>query len=209
MRKGAAFVPLPARAFDTLAYLIAHRGRPVDKNEIIGAAWCDVAVTDDSLVQCIHEIRRALGDGERAAELARRAVSLQDPHFTRNIALFTAELAGDLTDSSAPEEAAAAGTRALALLDQVGSARIRAMLSSNGTEAAAVSESSAGPRRKMSAAARRKIAVAQRKRWAEAKAGSEPESPAKPKRRLSAAGRAAIIAATKKRWAAKRAEAKK
>ncbi|ARF55445.1 transcriptional regulator [Streptomyces gilvosporeus] len=70
----------------------------------------------------------ALGDGERAAELARRAVSLQDPHFTRNIALFTAELAGDLTDSGALEEAAAAGTRALALLDQVGSARIRAML---------------------------------------------------------------------------------
>src|SRR6266852_5959038 len=74
-------------------------------------------------------------------------------------------------------------------------AGICAMLSDNGTEAAAVPESSAGPRRKMRAAARRKIAVAQRKRWAEAKAGSEPEAPAKPKRRLSAAGRAAIIAA--------------
>ncbi|MFI6766824.1 tetratricopeptide repeat protein [Streptomyces sp. NPDC050355] len=70
----------------------------------------------------------ALGDAQRAAEYAQRAVALQDPHFTRNIALFTAELAGDLADSGAPEEAAAAGTRVLALLEQVHSARIRTML---------------------------------------------------------------------------------
>ncbi|MFJ9851549.1 tetratricopeptide repeat protein [Streptomyces sp. NPDC101150] len=70
----------------------------------------------------------ALGEGERAADLARRAVSMQDPHFTRNIALFTAELAGNLADSGAPEEAAMAGTRVLTLLEQVRSARIRAML---------------------------------------------------------------------------------
>ena len=88
-------------------------------------------------------------------------------------------------------------------------AGIRAMLSGNVTEPAAVPGSSERPKRRMSAAARRKIAAAQRKRWANAKAGSEPEAPAKPKRRLSAAGRAAIIAATKKRWAAKRAEANK
>ncbi|MCB5910322.1 tetratricopeptide repeat protein [Streptomyces pinistramenti] len=70
----------------------------------------------------------ALGEGGRAAEHARRAVALQNPHFTRNIALFTAELAGDLAAGGAPEEAAAAGTRALHLLGQVRSARIRAML---------------------------------------------------------------------------------
>ncbi|MEU5207638.1 tetratricopeptide repeat protein [Streptomyces sp. NPDC020742] len=70
----------------------------------------------------------ALGDADRAAEYARRAVALQDPHFTRNIALFTAELAGDLADSGAAEEAAAAGERVLALLEEVRSARIRTML---------------------------------------------------------------------------------
>ncbi|QHC20939.1 tetratricopeptide repeat protein [Streptomyces sp. GS7] len=72
----------------------------------------------------------ALGETKRAAEHARRAVALQDPHFTRNIALFTAELAGNLAAGGAPEEAAAAGIRALALLEQVRSARIRAMLDS-------------------------------------------------------------------------------
>lgn len=70
----------------------------------------------------------ALGDWGRAAEHARRAVALQDPHFARNIALFTAELAGDLAGLRRPEEAAQEGTRALALLGPVRSSRIRAML---------------------------------------------------------------------------------
>ncbi|MEU6118022.1 tetratricopeptide repeat protein [Streptomyces sp. NPDC047117] len=70
----------------------------------------------------------ALGEQGRAAEHARRAVALQDPHFTRNTALYTAELAGNLAHSGAPDEAAAAGLRALDLLGEVGSARIRSML---------------------------------------------------------------------------------
>ncbi|MEU9121782.1 tetratricopeptide repeat protein [Streptomyces sp. NPDC048506] len=85
----------------------------------------------------------ALGDAERAAEHAHRAVALQDPHFTRNIALFTAELAGDLAASGAPEEAAAAGMRVLRLLEQVRSARIRTML--DGTAGALRAHRTGGP----------------------------------------------------------------
>ncbi|MFD7918364.1 tetratricopeptide repeat protein [Streptomyces sp. NPDC059740] len=70
----------------------------------------------------------ALGRYERAARHARRAVELQNPHFTRNIALFTAELAGDLAGSGSPVEAAVAGSRVLSLLDRVQSARIRSMV---------------------------------------------------------------------------------
>ncbi|MEU8823166.1 tetratricopeptide repeat protein [Streptomyces sp. NPDC048636] len=70
----------------------------------------------------------ALGDWGRAADHARRAVALQDPHFTRNIALFTTELAADLAHDGAPDEAAAAAGRALRLMDQVTSSRIRRML---------------------------------------------------------------------------------
>ncbi|MFC4493466.1 tetratricopeptide repeat protein [Streptomyces ovatisporus] len=70
----------------------------------------------------------ALHDWERAAGNARRAVALQDPHFVRNKALFTAELAGDLAAMRRPEEAADAGNRALALLGPVQSSRIRSML---------------------------------------------------------------------------------
>ncbi|MEU7044901.1 hypothetical protein AB0A77_28120 [Streptomyces varsoviensis] len=70
----------------------------------------------------------ALGVWPRAAVYARRAVAAQDPHFSRNIALFTAELAGDLAGCGALDEAASAGGRALDLLSGVQSSRIRAML---------------------------------------------------------------------------------
>ncbi|NSC21876.1 tetratricopeptide repeat protein [Streptomyces albus subsp. chlorinus] len=70
----------------------------------------------------------ALGDWERAAEHAERAVRLQRPHFTRNRALFTAELAGDLAARGEAEGAAAAGTRALEFLGPVQSTRISTML---------------------------------------------------------------------------------
>ncbi|MGF1237177.1 hypothetical protein ACQSME_07930 [Streptomyces sp. 2-6] len=69
-----------------------------------------------------------LGDWPRAALHARRAAELQDPHFTRNIALYTAELADDLARGGRPDEAATAGMKVLDLLDQVQSSRIQTML---------------------------------------------------------------------------------
>ncbi|MFJ7152760.1 hypothetical protein ACIQVT_31985 [Streptomyces sp. NPDC100445] len=69
-----------------------------------------------------------LGDWRRASRHARRAARLQDPHFTRNIALYTAELAGDLAHEGRPDEAAEAGLRVLGLLEQVQSCRIRTIL---------------------------------------------------------------------------------
>jgi tetratricopeptide (TPR) repeat protein len=70
----------------------------------------------------------ALGDWPRAARHARRAAELQDPHFTRNIALYTAELADDLARGGRPDEAAAAGMRVLDLLGEVQSSRVQTML---------------------------------------------------------------------------------
>ena len=53
---------LPPRALDALAYLVDNRHRVVEKDELIAAAWRDVAVTDDSLIHAISVLRRALGD---------------------------------------------------------------------------------------------------------------------------------------------------
>jgi DNA-binding winged helix-turn-helix (wHTH) protein len=52
---------LRPRTADVLTYLVAHAGAVVTKQAIIDAVWGGVAVTDDSLVQCLVEIRRALG----------------------------------------------------------------------------------------------------------------------------------------------------
>ncbi|MFA3872285.1 hypothetical protein ABS735_01070 [Streptomyces sp. MMCC 100] len=70
----------------------------------------------------------ALGDWPRAARHARRAADLQDPHFTRNLALYSAELADDLARGGRPDEAAGAGMRVLDLLGEVQSSRIHTML---------------------------------------------------------------------------------
>ncbi|MFF2325549.1 MULTISPECIES: tetratricopeptide repeat protein [unclassified Streptomyces] len=70
----------------------------------------------------------ALGDWSRAARHALRATRLQDPHFTRNLALYRAELTWDLARAGRSAEAATAGHQVLDLLDRVRSTRIRAML---------------------------------------------------------------------------------
>jgi hypothetical protein len=46
--------------------LAEHAGRVVTKDELARAVWPDVTVSDESLAQCVSEIRRAIGDdGQR------------------------------------------------------------------------------------------------------------------------------------------------
>jgi predicted ATPase/DNA-binding winged helix-turn-helix (wHTH) protein len=60
--KGDREVKLRPKVYDALHYLIANRGRLVPKEELIQALWPEAFVTDDSLVQCMVELRRALDD---------------------------------------------------------------------------------------------------------------------------------------------------
>ena len=53
---------LRRKSFELLRYLVEHAGRVVTKEEIIDAVWPDVTVSDDSVTQCISEVRRALGE---------------------------------------------------------------------------------------------------------------------------------------------------
>ena len=55
-------VPLRPKAFDALTYLVERHGCLVTKTELIDAIWPDAAVTDNSLAQCLAEIRRVLAD---------------------------------------------------------------------------------------------------------------------------------------------------
>ena len=55
-------VRLRPKTYEVLRYLLDHRGRIVTKQELIDAAWGETSVTDDSVVQCLIEIRRAIGD---------------------------------------------------------------------------------------------------------------------------------------------------
>lgn len=82
MRIGDDDVRLRPKTFDVLTMLVRHAGQVVSKQRLIEAVWGDVAVTDDSLVQCLVEIRRALGDGHFAIRTVRGRGYLLDGEVT-------------------------------------------------------------------------------------------------------------------------------
>jgi DNA-binding winged helix-turn-helix (wHTH) protein len=53
---------LRPQAAEVLKLLAARPGKLISKDELIQSVWGAIAVTDDSLIQCIKEIRKALGD---------------------------------------------------------------------------------------------------------------------------------------------------
>jgi TolB-like protein len=65
LRRAGTPLQLRPKSFDVLAYLSRNRGRLVSKTELIDHVWGHVAVTENSLVQCIKDIRQVLnGNGE-------------------------------------------------------------------------------------------------------------------------------------------------
>jgi DNA-binding winged helix-turn-helix (wHTH) protein len=60
--KAGEEVKLRPKVYETLKYLVEHPGRLIGKPELMQAVWPDAFVTDDSLVQCTLELRRALDD---------------------------------------------------------------------------------------------------------------------------------------------------
>ena len=70
MARGCVFkageeVKLRPKVFEALKYLVRNSGRLIAKQELIQAVWPDSFVTDDSLVQCTLELRRALHDRDQ------------------------------------------------------------------------------------------------------------------------------------------------
>jgi TolB-like protein/DNA-binding winged helix-turn-helix (wHTH) protein len=57
-------VDLRSQSAEVLSVLAARAGEVVSKDALMQAVWPDTFVTDDSLTQCIADIRRALGDHE-------------------------------------------------------------------------------------------------------------------------------------------------
>jgi DNA-binding winged helix-turn-helix (wHTH) protein len=56
---------LRQQSFQVLLFLLVRRFELVLKEELVANFWRDTAVTDNALVQCIADIRRALGDDPR------------------------------------------------------------------------------------------------------------------------------------------------
>ena len=62
LRAGEQEIDLRPKAFEVLCHLAESAGRLVPKQELYDAVWPNVVVSDNSLVQCISELRQKLGD---------------------------------------------------------------------------------------------------------------------------------------------------
>lgn len=56
---------LRQKTVQVLLYLAEHRERVVSKEELLDRIWGGASVTEDSLVQCVTDIRKALGDSAK------------------------------------------------------------------------------------------------------------------------------------------------
>lgn len=91
-----AFQALRPQSIRVLALLVDRAGEVVTKDEIFAAVWSEAAVTDDSLTQCIGDIRRALGDIDRRIleTVPRRGFCLRADQATPRQGLSMVTLAG-------------------------------------------------------------------------------------------------------------------
>lgn len=87
LRLRGAPLPLRPKEFDLLAYLVAHAGRVVTKDELHRQLWPDVIVSDDSLTRTVSDLRAALGEDGRDAirTVHKRGYALDWPVWTHPV----------------------------------------------------------------------------------------------------------------------------
>src|SRR5215813_2981621 len=100
LRRDGHEVKLRPKSYETLKYLVENPGRVLTKDELLRAIWPDSFVTDDSLVQCLREVRRALGDESQQylKTLPRRGyifdAEVSEPQRNERPALLTEQVEG-------------------------------------------------------------------------------------------------------------------
>ncbi|MBI3652848.1 MAG: winged helix-turn-helix domain-containing protein [Acidobacteria bacterium] len=65
LTKSGNALALERKSFAVLRLLIEHRGRLLDKDEILDSVWKDVFVTQNALTRVIAQLRKTLGDEAR------------------------------------------------------------------------------------------------------------------------------------------------
>ncbi len=66
LRAGDQDIELRPKAFEVLKYLATNAGHLVTKQELYDAVWPNVTVSDDSIAQCIRELRGKLADDDHS-----------------------------------------------------------------------------------------------------------------------------------------------
>ncbi|MBL8286607.1 MAG: winged helix-turn-helix domain-containing protein [Rubrivivax sp.] len=101
-------VALRPKALALLSILVARAGQAVPKDELLATVWPGVVVTDDSLTQCVAELRAALGD--RGGQSVIRTL----PRLGYRFDVPVEPLQDDAATSTADADAAGEGSTGLA-----------------------------------------------------------------------------------------------
>ncbi|MCC8958136.1 winged helix-turn-helix domain-containing protein [Bradyrhizobium sp. Pear77] len=64
VRVNGVDLDLRPKSFAVLRHLASNAGRLISKQDLHAAVWGNVAVSDDSLVQCVRELRQKLRDDD-------------------------------------------------------------------------------------------------------------------------------------------------
>src|SRR5215213_10934075 len=84
-----AELALRPKSYALLRLFVENAGRLLDRDAIMAAVWPGVFVADDSVTQCVRDIRRALGD-EKQTML--RTVQRRGYVFTAEVSRVDAEV---------------------------------------------------------------------------------------------------------------------
>ncbi|MBI4518551.1 MAG: AAA family ATPase [Deltaproteobacteria bacterium] len=114
--RGSSQIPLRAKSFTVLAYLVRSAGHVLSKAELLSALWPGVHVADAALKVCVREIRRALADDAGA------------PRFIETVGRVGYRFVGETARDEARAQAAGdAFVGRTAELERLGSALRRAL----------------------------------------------------------------------------------
>src|SRR5882672_4288272 len=85
LRAGDQDIELRPKAFEVLKYLAINAGRLITKQELYEAVWPNVIVSDDSIAQCIRELRGKLADDDHSLikTVSRRGSRIAAPSMHR------------------------------------------------------------------------------------------------------------------------------
>src|ERR1700730_4341379 len=93
---------LRPKSFALLRHFVENPGRLIDRDEIMHVVWPGVFVSDDSIAQCVRDIRRALGhDGQQLLRTLPRRGYLLTAEVTRGNEQPAAAVEGP-SDAAAP-----------------------------------------------------------------------------------------------------------
>ena len=95
-------VALRPKSLDLLLALARNVRRVLSRDELFDAVWPNVTVTEDSITQCVREVRRAIGDPE--GRILRTVIGgMREPRIADIFSCSAAHLPAGLHDKPGTE----------------------------------------------------------------------------------------------------------